>query len=227
MKPLKWVRRNKEWLFSGIAVFCLSMVVTFRNFLWNHLTSQILIPYFLLYILIAFSCFSLVLIILRLKKALSQHKYIEQDTAKQPQRMLRHELEPISRSVKSLVASILELSDTLDFLRGNKFYRLCERYDVNTEWHLIQDIIIRKSHVPYHTEDTFYNFINTLYLTGNDFLQEFLGDFQKRYEEEHPNADFTQIEFELKNLEKVSQPKHRGEIRKKYNQILTGVHRFK
>jgi hypothetical protein len=147
---------------------------------------------------------------------------IEQNTTKQLSRMLRYELKSISRSVKSLVASILELSDILDFLRGNKFYRLCERYDVNTEWQLIQDIIIGKSrHVTYHTEDTFYNFINTLYLMGNDFLQKFLGDFQKRYEEEHPNANFTQIESELKNLEKVSQLKHREEIREEYNQMLT------
>jgi hypothetical protein len=56
---------------------------------------------------------------------------------------------------------------------------------------------------------------------GNDFLQKFLGDFQKRYEEEHPNANFTQIESELKNLEKVSQLKHREEIREEYNQMLT------
>ena len=56
---------------------------------------------------------------------------------------------------------------------------------------------------------------------GNDFLQEFFEDLQKRYKEEHPSADFTQIESELKNLDKVSQPKHREEVREEYNQMLT------
>jgi hypothetical protein len=216
---LKWVGRNKGWLFSGIGVVILGSIVKHHSFLCNHLTSRIPIPYFLLYILIAFFGFSLALMILRLKRALLP----EQDATNQHMQvayMLECELKPISRNVKTLVASILELPDILDFLRGNKFCRLCERHDFNKEWQLIKKLVNRRS-LSYHIEDTLYNFINTLYLMGNDFLQEFFEDFQKRYKEEHPSADFTQIESELKNLDKVSQPKHREEVREEYNQMLT------
>ncbi|MFQ5728788.1 MAG: hypothetical protein ACE5GN_00305, partial [Waddliaceae bacterium] len=81
---------------------------------------------------------------------------IEQHATKKTHHILECELKPISRNIKTLVASILELPDILDFLRDNKFCRLCERHDFNKEWQLIKKLVNRRSH-SYHIDDTFYS----------------------------------------------------------------------
>ena len=92
MRPLSWIKKNKEWIFSGIGVWLLSAIVApliaivgylFRSkiwsflkviaiqvrqassALWNHLASQFSMPYWLLYLFIVFPCLGLILLFRR------------------------------------------------------------------------------------------------------------------------------------------------------------------
>ena len=133
----------------------------------------------------------------------------KQHTTERIPHMLSCELAPIPPSIKSLVASILELPDILNFLRSNKFFRLCDSHDVNKSWIDIERTITEKTrHIGCHTENTFYNFINLLHLIwGNDFLTKFLSDFRKRYKEEYKDVDFTEVESKLENLRRETSQK--------------------
>lgn len=100
MRLLSWIKRNKQWFFSGIGVWllrtALGSLIVVLGFLfvrfhsnikaiviqikqitvafWNHLISQFFMPHWLLYILLVCSCFSLILAILKFIKIVQKHK---------------------------------------------------------------------------------------------------------------------------------------------------------